>query len=230
MAASRIITGQAFALLLAASAVFGASPARAAEAGSPVPIGQGFDFYVLSLSWSPSYCAAEGEDANRQQCGRGRPYGFIVHGLWPQFERGFAEDCKSNEPSRVPRGLASRFLDLMPSIGLIGYQWRKHGTCSGLGQEDYFTVMRAARDRIAVPPAYRATEAARSVDPDHVEADFIKSNPGLGAEAITVTCDGKFVREVRICMDKELGFRPCPRLERRECRRDSVLMPASRGG
>src|SRR5690606_35235274 len=125
---------------------------------------------------------------------------------------------------------ASRFLDLIPSVGLIGYQWRKHGTCSGLGQEDYFTVMRAARDRIAVPPAYRATQAGQPVDPDRLEADFIKSNPGLEDDGIAVTCDERFVREVRICMDKDLGFRSCPRLERRECRRDSVLMPASRGG
>jgi ribonuclease T2 len=228
MAASRATIAQALTFVLAGLLPSGL-PAEAAETSSRVPIGQGFDFYVLSLSWSPSYCAAEGENANRHQCGPGRPYGFVVHGLWPQFEHGYPEHCPSREPDRVPGGLAARFLDIMPSAGLIGYQWRKHGTCSGLSQEDYFVAVRAARDRIAVPPAYRATNKVLMVDPDQVEEDFVKSNPGLKADAIAVTCDGKFVREVRICMSKNLEFRPCPEVDRAECRRGRVLMPANRG-
>ena len=52
-----------------------------------------FDFYVLSLSWSPSFCEAAQERGNSSrnqqiQCG-GRPYAFVVHGLWPQYDRGF---------------------------------------------------------------------------------------------------------------------------------------------
>src|SRR5262249_22498074 len=53
-----------------------------------------FDYYVLSLSWSPSFCeTAGGNNARRLQCG-GRPYSFVVHGLWPQYERGFPESCQ----------------------------------------------------------------------------------------------------------------------------------------
>ncbi|MCC2111314.1 MAG: hypothetical protein KDJ16_04705, partial [Hyphomicrobiales bacterium] len=50
-----------------------------------------FDYYVLSLSWSPSYCEAEG-DPREPQCRKERPsrrYAFVVHGLWPQYERGW---------------------------------------------------------------------------------------------------------------------------------------------
>jgi ribonuclease T2 len=44
-----------------------------------------FDYYVLSLSWSPSFCEASGERGAppQQQCGA-RAYSFVVHGLWPQ--------------------------------------------------------------------------------------------------------------------------------------------------
>ena len=51
-----------------------------------------FDFYVLSLSWSPSFCESAGERGTppREQCGA-RPYSFVVHGLWPQYDRGFPE-------------------------------------------------------------------------------------------------------------------------------------------
>ena len=83
------------------------------------PIGAGFDFYVLALSWSPSYCEAAGDDANRQQCEQPRPYGFIVHGLWPQFEHGYPEFCPTERSLFVPQEELAGLYDLMPSAGLI---------------------------------------------------------------------------------------------------------------
>ncbi|WP_438802769.1 ribonuclease T2 family protein, partial [Klebsiella michiganensis] len=85
-------------------------------------------------SWSPSYCAAEGSNANRQQCSTGRPYGFVVHGLWPQYEQGYPQDCTTDEPRDVPFSQARQISDIMPSAGLVTYEWRKHGTCTGLTQ------------------------------------------------------------------------------------------------
>jgi ribonuclease I len=43
-----------------------------------------FVFYVLSLSWSPSFCLTEAGRQERLQCGPGRRHGFIVHCLWPR--------------------------------------------------------------------------------------------------------------------------------------------------
>ena len=43
------------------------------------PSSANFDFYVLALSWSPSYCADNGNRSDaRQQCSNGRNYGFVV--------------------------------------------------------------------------------------------------------------------------------------------------------
>ena len=120
-----------------------------------IPVGSGFDFYVLSLSWSPSYCEAEGEDANPQQCKAARPYAFVVHGLWPQFERGFPEDCQTDEP-KVSNETLRTLYDLMPSAGLIRHEWTSHGACTGLSQSDYFAVLRAAREKVAIPAAIPA--------------------------------------------------------------------------
>lgn len=220
--------GGAFALFLACALMV--SSAAEADDGADVPIGQGFDFYVLSLSWSPSYCAAEGEDANRQQCGPGRPYAFVVHGLWPEFEHGYPDHCASREPDRVPSKLVARLLDLMPSAGLIGYQWRKHGACSGLSQEDYFAVLRAARDKVAVPPNYRRLAEPRMVDPDRLREAFVAANPGLKMPGVSVSCDRRYLREVRICMTKDLRYRPCTKASRDQCRLDKALMPPNRGG
>src|SRR5262249_19520688 len=104
-----------------------------------------FDFYVLALSWSPSFCEAAGERGPppQQQCGA-RPYSFVVHGLWPQYEKGFPEFCQQPAP-RLDRNIVASMLDLMPAPRLIFNEWDRHGTCSGLSPNAYFENVRKAR-------------------------------------------------------------------------------------
>lgn len=187
-----------------------------------------FDFYVLSLSWSPSYCAAEGEEANRHQCAEDRPYAFVVHGLWPQFENGWPEFCGSSEPDRVPDALVGSLLDIMPSAGLIGHQWRKHGSCSGLTQDAYFSLVRQAQEKIEIPNRFKALDAHLTVAPEEVEEAFIDANPALPDAGIAVTCDSHYLREVRICMTKELEFRSCEEVDERSCELPRAAMPPAR--
>jgi ribonuclease T2 len=221
---ARIIQAPLLAVLLVASAC-----APSASQQQELPTGDGYDFFVLSLSWSPSYCAAEGSDANRQQCGTGRDHAFVVHGLWPQFESGWPEFCDSPEPARVPDATVRQILDVMPSAGLVGHQWRKHGSCAGMSQQDYFSVVRAARDRINIPTRFARSAKRVEIEPDDVEADFIAANPTMPEDGIAVTCDGRFVREVRICMTKELEFRSCAEVNARACRMPRALMPPPGG-
>lgn len=186
-----------------------------------------FDFYVLALSWSPSYCRSEGTDANRQQCGTDKYYSFIVHGLWPQFENGYPSRCATRLSDRVPNGLARSLTDIMPSFGLIGHQWRKHGTCSGLNQQEYFETTRKAFERVTIPDAFQNSRRDQSIDPDDVEAAFLNANSQLNGSAIAVTCRDQLIREVRICMNKELEFRSCAEVNKRACRAKNAVMPAA---
>src|ERR671923_576314 len=120
-----------------------------------------FDFYVLSLSWSPSFCEAAGERGTppQQQCGA-RPYSFVVHGLWPQYEHGFPEYCQRPSP-RLAREIMTSMLDLMPAPGLIYNEWDKHGTCSGLGERAYFETIRKARAGIKIPEEFLQLSEAK---------------------------------------------------------------------
>src|SRR5262249_49131550 len=95
MLAARAVRRGVAALALAACAALLGLTAGPAAADDPRQNEPGkFDFYVLALSWSPSYCDSLGERAQQQaECGE-RPYAFIVHGLWPQYEEGFPEFCK----------------------------------------------------------------------------------------------------------------------------------------
>jgi len=188
-----------------------------------------FDFYVLALSWSPSYCAAAAEQGRKPpqlQCA-GRPYSFVVHGLWPQYERGFPEYCQVPAP-RLNRNIVSRMLDQMPAPGLIFQQWDKHGTCSGLSPHAYFENVRRARAVVRIPDEFFQLEKPRMVSPAAVKEAFLKANPGLSANGIGVVCDNRRLREVRICMTRAFNFRNCAEITRRSCRRDQILMPPMR--
>lgn len=195
-----------------------------------------FDFYVLSLSWSPSFCAAAAErDANGRsnrrpdpQCG-GRPFSFVVHGLWPQFERGFPSQCQNPAPW-LDRSVINHTLDIMPSTGLIIHEWKQHGTCSGLSARAYFDTVRKARERVTVPAVYNDLSKPTMVSPGDVAAAFLKANPGLSPGGLMIACDSKRLSEVRVCMTKDFKFRDCPGVTRGACRRDRVFMPAVRGG
>jgi ribonuclease T2 len=189
-----------------------------------------FDFYVLALSWSPSFCEAASERGNsgRSQIQCERPFSFVVHGLWPQYERGFPEYCQRPSP-RLDRNIMSSMLDLMPAPGLIFAEWDKHGTCSGLSARAYFETTRKARAAVKIPPEYLDLAAEKVLAPAEIEEAFIKVNPGLSASAISVVCGRKRLSEVRICMSKDLQFRACEETDRRACRRDEVVMPPMRG-
>ena len=220
------------ALLLAVAATVSASGSASAQDRRQNTPGE-FDFYVLALSWSPSYCEAAHErgslgKSQQIQCG-GRPFSFIVHGLWPQYDRGAPNYCQQPSP-RLDGRIVSSMLDLMPAPGLIFNEWDKHGTCSGLQPRAYFETIRKARAGIKIPEQFLDLSEPKMVTPDEVEEAFVKTNTGLSRGGIAVTCDSRRLSEVRICLGKDFQFRDCPEIDRRACRRDKLVMPPVRGG
>jgi ribonuclease T2 len=153
----------------------------------------------------------------------------VVHGLWPQYENGFPEYCQRPAP-RLNRNIVSSMLDLMPAPGLIFNEWDKHGTCSGLNDRNYFETIRKARAAVKIPAEFLDLSQPKTLPPMEVEEAFIKANPGLASNGVSVTCNRTRLSEVRICLGKDLQFRSCDELDRRACRRDQVTMPPIRGG
>jgi ribonuclease T2 len=210
------------------SAVVAASAAAAAGQNEPGK----FEFYLLALSWSPSFCEASRERAssNRRsdpQC-EARPYSFVVHGLWPQHERGFPSNCKVPAP-RLPRAIVDSMLELMPSPRLVFHEWDRHGTCTGLSSADYFDTVRKARAAIKIPAEYQSIAEPVTVTPAQVADAFVRVNPGLPRDALTIACDGKRLTGVRVCMSKDLAFRDCAEIAKRSCQAGSVVMLPVRG-
>jgi ribonuclease T2 len=196
-----------------------------------------FDYYVLTLSWSPTYCADGGDQRGDPQCRprRDRPYAFVLHGLWPQYERGWPQDCRGADRGYVPAPVADRMLDIMPSRRLVFHEYRKHGTCSGLGVDGYFDLARKLHDKVRIPPRFvRVTDLRLSVSPDELMSEFMAANPGLEPDMIAVECGGagSRLKEVRICFDKGGDFRACGRNESqaRLCSAQRMYVPPVRHG
>jgi ribonuclease T2 len=205
----------------------GSAPAQDRRQNTPGK----FDFYVLTLSWSPSFCEASAERGNngaaqREQCGD-RPFSFVVHGLWPQYENGFPEFCQNPAP-RLNRNIVSGMLDLMPSPRLIFHEWDRHGTCSGLSASAFFETVRRARAAVKIPEAYLDVQQPLTVNPEEVEQAFVEANPGMNRAGISVACDSRRLNEIRICLSRDLKFQDCAEVERRACRRDKLVMPPLR--
>lgn len=190
-----------------------------------------FDFFVLALSWSPSFCDAQGErSARSMQCAGERPFSFVVHGLWPQYTRGFPEYCQVPAPD-LDRRVVNTMLDIMPAPGLVRHQWQKHGTCSGERSPGaYFERVRQARAKVRIPARFERLTETATVTPDEIEDAFVQANAGLTREMISVQCDDRRLREVRICIGRDMNFTACAEVDRRACRRDRLVMPPTRAG
>lgn len=184
-----------------------------------------FDFYVLALSWSAGFCELQGRDRGRQQCEPGAALGFVVHGLWPQNERGSPSDCPTGtrNPSRIA---LDSVRGLFPDEGLARYQWRKHGSCSGRSPTDYFADVRRARAAIEVPAQFKEVREPLQIAPADVLRAFTQANARLRPGMLAVSCPKGVLQEVRICMTKDLrDFRPCPEVANRSCRGRTIMVP-----
>ncbi len=182
-------------------------------AATPTP----YESLVLSLSWSPSWCATKAGQRDEDQCGSGKKFGFIVHGLWPQYARGEKPDqCPDAKP--VPPHAMDSVAPVMPSHHLAEHEWQRHGACVGSDPASYFAKTKAAADRVKIPPQIKPDQP-RSLTADQIRKAFLDANPGLAPEDIAVTCrkgrgdDAKKppqLNDVRICLDNDLKFHPCP--------------------
>lgn len=197
-----------------------AGPAHAD--GEPAGV---FDYYVMALSWSPNWCAIEGDDKGSPQCVDGTGFGWVLHGLWPQFHQGWPAYCRTSERN-PPRSLTEQMSDIMGTSGLAWYQWKKHGRCSGLAAEDYFALARQAYEDINRPTVFRKLDRAVTLPASLVEQAFLKENPTLEPDMLTITCRNGHIQEARVCLSKSLVPVPCGRDVIRDCTMtDAALTP-----
>lgn len=193
-----------------------------------------FDYYALVLSWSPTYCS-NATDRDRLQCDRqdGRRFSFVLHGLWPQYERGYPGECRTARRPFVPQPIIDSMLDIMPSPGLITHEYRKHGTCSGLDPQSYFLLSRQLFNRIRIPERLRNPFETQTIGIDELAREFMRANPNLKPEQFAISCAGGSsgrLKEMRFCFSKDGQPRACGDNEnqRRMCSANRLFVPPVR--
>jgi len=197
--------------------------ATASAQSLPRPATAPFDFYVMTLSWSPGFCDLGGDEKSPQQCAAGSGSGFVVHGLWPDNRSGpDPEDCGAANPSEIELSTAR---GLYPTAGLARYEYRKHGTCTGLGARNYFSTVRYVRDNLNIPSMLQAPQQRQRLSPRAIQQAFIAANPNLKPTNMAVTCVRGELVDVRFCLTRDLrAFATCPKVTARNCRSDSITV------
>ena len=187
-----------------------------------------FDYYVMALSWSPGWCALEGDARDDPQCDAGLGLTFTLHGLWPQDDpSGWPSWCQTTErdPSRSE---SQAMADIMGGSDLAWYQWKKHGRCAGIPARDFFATLRGAYGMVTIPPVFALINRDLTVAASVVESAFLHSNPQLAADQVTVTCKAGLIQEVRICLTQDLRPRRCGADVIRDCTLPDAVLEAVR--
>lgn len=165
-----------------------------------------FDYYLLSLSWAPTYCAEHRND-NSTECRPGERKAFVLHGLWPQSQSGPPpENCGSAR--RVSQQIVRRMLAYFPSAGLIQHEWMTHGTCTGLSADDYFAKAEQAFQAVQAPDTYKNLHQQSTVNRHDIEAEFATTNHAPES-AFRVSCHNGELIGVEACMSRSLQFQAC---------------------
>jgi ribonuclease T2 len=217
------IAGAAFALACAAK-THGSSHSHGHKPTARGTSGE-YDYYVMALSWSPTYCELHPDE--EEQCGH-KGYGFVLHGLWPQYEGGGGpQQCATSDAP--DRKTVSRALAFMPSRALISHEWRSHGACTGLDAGAYFALADKAFGTIHAPAELNAPETSRRMTQASLRDAFRRANPGLEDDMLSLHCSRGQLVEVRVCLDKDLAPRDCGKRMQSRCpSRAEFTVPASR--
>jgi ribonuclease T2 len=208
---------------LAMLGVLMAAPvAQARHRAEAIPAGD-FDYFLLSLSVAPSFCSLSPGNQAKQECQLLTGTDFqrtplTLHGLWPN-RAGVSvnrqpHDCEG-PPFTVSDAVQADLRRTMPGgPGLARYEWRKHGTCSGLSSEAYFGTMARLAQRAnetigaAMRDQHMLGRTVRIADLLKAAAERDQALDG----AIVVDCRSPrgggeaLIDEIRIVLSKD--FRP----------------------
>ncbi|WP_300299722.1 hypothetical protein [Ferrovibrio sp.] len=162
-----------------------------------------FDHYILSLSWSPAFCASQAGQRSPMQC-RDNTFGWVVHGLWPQYRgkrdgAGWPQYCAAVQP--VPAEILRRHLCLMPEPQLMQCQWAKHGSCSDFTEPDGYFAAIARMWETLVLPEPQPGQSARDYSATLVAAN---GSGGLSRRSLRVLGGDAGLRELHLCLSRDL--------------------------
>ncbi|AHE54914.1 ribonuclease T2 family protein [Sphingomonas sanxanigenens] len=224
MRRSELVAALALALAFVATPVQAAAPScRLPDAIPPAraivpPRGEAprrtpVDGYLLAMSWSPEYCRTRKDSAaDRLQCGRANRFGFVLHGLWPESDRG-GDPRWCSPAGALPADLVRRHLCDTPSVQLMQREWAKHGTCAARSPAGYFQAASMLYRAVRFPDMDALSR--QPLTAGAFRRTFAKRNTGITADMVAVDANPRgWLEEVRLCLGPRMKPRACARGDR----------------
>ncbi|GES45879.1 ribonuclease [Rhizobium dioscoreae] len=177
--------------------------------------------FILAASWEPAFCQTNQKKAEcrNQSSNNHDATNFSLHGLWPMRQEycDVSEDLKQADRGRDWKDLPAVQLSqdvkvkldkVMPGTqsGLERHEWIKHGTCTKLSADQYFSIaagLIAELNTSAVRDLF-AQNIGKELDAESIKAAFDQSF-GEGANArIKMSC--RRVGDVRMISELTIGL------------------------
>ncbi|MGY2137891.1 ribonuclease T2 family protein [Pseudomonas reactans] len=156
----------------ALAAFFISQGAQALDANEEItPNSEGFKYLVYAVTWQPSFCKLKPETTG---CTK-PPQTFLTHGIWPYNNSvgqktnrhpascNTAPSCQSGTTCDISDDILKKISDTREIAelvtaapqGMFRYEWKKHGTCSGQTEIDYFNdIVRLKKSVTYVEPMF----------------------------------------------------------------------------
>jgi ribonuclease T2 len=97
-----------------------------------------------------------------------------------------------------------------------------------LSSDDFYALSQTAYDSITRPDVFRQLDDAVRLPASVVEQAFLRDNPNLAPEQITITCRSGYIQEARICLTRDLEPRRCGQDVIYDCTLDDALFEPMR--
>ena len=184
-----------------------------------------FDHYILALSWQSAFCESKRKkpECRAQTDNNFSASNFVLHGLWPNrvnycqvpkriIKKDKRQWCKT-PALELSKSVRKQLSDFMPgSLSCLQrHEWYKHGTCSGLSENDYFILSNTLVSKFSKTAfsQYIAKHIGKKVKRKNVLKAFDKSF-GKGSRAyLALRCKKvrgtSLLTEIQIHIKKDLS-------------------------
>lgn len=168
---------------------------------------------LLVVTWGPSLCRV---DPANSGCRSGHVTGLgptlILHGLWPQPSTEQYCDVpkdvsdRRRNPVPLPDDVRNRLQTMLSDPTLMAtHEWYAHGTCSGVGPPEYFTIATdLAQEVFRVLNPVFAASAGRQLSSRTVRRTVDAEFGGGAGMRVALSCKSDkgddFVYEVKLSL------------------------------
>src|SRR5262249_1048125 len=152
---------------------------------------------------------------------------FVLHGLWPQHDKSWPEDCPIGKRPWVPSPVIDEMRISCQARASSSTNTARTGPAHASIQRNILASRASSISASNSHTACRLPIPQKSLSVDEIKSAFESANPWLKPEMIAVSCRGDNLLDVRICFGRDLFPLACGANEdeARLCRIDNIAVP-----